>query len=366
MIEDEKYMRLAIQLAELGRGFTSPNPLVGAVIVKKGRIVGVGYHKKQGLPHAEVNAIFDARGHTEGATMYVTLEPHSFYGHQPPCTNAIIRAGIKRVVIGTIDPNPRVNGTGVRQLQEAGIEVKVGVLEDKVIEQNEVYFKYTKTGLPFVYLKLAATLDGFIADYKRKSQWISGPGSRKLDHKWRGEVDAIAVGKGTLIHDDPQLTPRDVYPAKYPTRIIIASKLDFKETFKVFDTKVAKTAIVTVDDSENKVEAKRFEKSGVEVWFVDANKDGRVNLSSAIKLLGEKCIRSVLFEGGAHISGELIEQDLWDKIYLFFSPFFLGDGVNILEGVKKELGESRRFKIVSSEKIEEDILLILKNERENR
>ncbi len=362
---DEKYMEFAIQLAELGRGFTSPNPLVGAVIVKKGRIVGVGYHKKQGLPHAEVNAIFDARGHTKGATMYVTLEPHSFYGHQPPCTRAIIRAGIKRVVIGAIDPNPLVNGSGVRQLQEAGIEVKVGVLEDKVREQNEVYFKYTKTSLPFVYLKLAATLDGFIADYKKKSQWISGRKSRKLDHKWRGEVDAVAVGKGTLLHDDPQLTPRDVYPARSPVRVIIAGKIDFDPNFKVFDTEVAETVLITVDNPQNKVAAEKFENVGVNVWFVNPNEKGKVDLLSAIKLMGERGIRSVLFEGGAHISGELIEKDLWDKMYLFFSPIFLGNGLNMLEGVKRELGESKKFRIASVERIEEDILLVLKNEREN-
>ena len=365
MSEDEKYMELALQLAELGRGFTSPNPLVGAVIVNRGRIVGIGYHKKQGLPHAEVNAIFDARGHTEGATMYVTLEPHSFYGHQPPCTNAIIRSGIKRVVIGAIDPNPRVNGSGVRQLQEAGIEVRVGVLEEKVIEQNEVYFKYMKTKLPFIYLKLAATLDGFIADYSKKSQWISGPESRRLDHKWRGEVDAVAVGKGTLLHDDPQLTPRDVYPTKYPLRTIIASKLDFGLNYRVFNTKIAETVLITVDSTQNRTEAKKFQKIGVDVWFVDATETSKVNLLSAVELMGKNGIRSVLFEGGAHISGELIDKNLWDKIYLFFSPLFLGDGLNILKGVKKKLGESRRFKIAQVEKIEEDILVVLRNERED-
>jgi len=365
MTEDEKYMQMAIDLAELGRGFTNPNPLVGAVIVNRGRIVGVGYHKKQGLPHAEVNAIFDARGYTEGATMYVTLEPHSFYGHQPPCTYAIIRAGIKRVVIGAIDPNPLVSGQGVSQLSEAGVEVTVGVLEEKVKEQNEVYFKYTRTGLPFIYLKLAATMDGFLADVNRRSQWISGPESRKLDHRWRGEVDAVAVGKGTLLHDNPKLTPRDIYPARIPYRVVFASKLDFGTDFNVFNTRVAPTILITSDTPENRNNAGKFIEKGVEVIFVQSDDEGKPDLHSAIRILGKMGIRSILFEGGAYLAGKLVDLDLWDKIYLFQSPLFFGSGVSILEGMKRDLKTSVRAKIKKVERIGNDILMVLTNEREN-
>ena len=362
MSEDEKYMELAIQLAEYGRGFTSPNPLVGAVIVNKGRIVGIGYHKKQGLPHAEVNAIFDARGHTEGATMYVTLEPHSFYGHQPPCTRAIIKAGIKRVVIGAIDPNPLVNGNGVKQLVDAGIEVKVGVLEDKVVEQNEVYFKYVKTGLPFVYLKLAATLDGFIADVGRKSQWISGPRSRTLDHKWRGEVDAVAVGKGTLLHDNPKLTPRDVYAPRKPMRVIFASQIDFDTNFNVFKTDEAPTAIITVETEDNLKAARKFEEIGVKVWFTRVDERGKVDLEEAIKILGNNGIRSVLIEGGAYLAGALFEKNLWDKVYMFISPLIMGEGLKLAEGVRRKLEDAIRLKFSEIQRIEEDLLVVIKNE----
>ncbi len=364
-MDDERYMELAINLAEFGRGFTYPNPLVGAVIVNRGRIVGLGYHKKQGLPHAEVNAIFDARGHTKGATMYVTLEPHSFYGHQPPCTKAIIRAGIKRVVIGAIDPNPLVNGEGVKQLAEHGIEVKVGVLEEKVIEQNEVYFKYTKTGMPFVYLKLAATMDGFLADEEMKSQWISGPESRILDHRWRGEVDAVAVGKGTLLHDNPRLTPRDVYPARIPERLIFASKLDFSTDFYVFDTTIVPTSIITSDTEENRKEAVKFLEKNVNVIFVPPDEEGKPDLEEALKILGSRGVRSILFEGGAYLAGKLVDRNLWDKIYLFQAPLFFGNGISILQGMRRNLKIPVKARIKKIERVGNDLLIVMSNERKN-
>lgn len=344
--EEERYIRLAIDLAEFGRGFVSPNPLVGAVIVNKGRIVGIGYHRRYGDEHAEVRAIKDAGESCKGATMYVTLEPHNFYGKQPPCTKAIIEAGIKRVVIGSIDPNPKVRGGGIRELMEAGLDVRWGVLENEVRKQNEKYFTFWEKNRPFVALKMAITLDGKIADISGKSKWITDETSRRFVHQLRGEYDAILVGAGTVLRDDPELTPREVFSERMPLRVVISGDGNFPFSAKIFDTKVAPTLLITSSDP--------VVPEGVLVKKV---KD--INVLEILGILKDFGIQSVLVEGGSKIFTMFLKSGLVDKIYVFLSPSVMGKGLDFFN---ESLGLERRlkFKIDEVLNLGNDILIIMR------
>ena len=319
---DERFMRIALGLAELGRGFTAPNPMVGAVIVRKGRIVGAGYHKKAGEPHAEIRAMEDAGWDVKGATMYVTLEPCVHYGRTPPCTDRIIKERIKRVVIAVLDPNPRVHGEGVRKLREAGIEVKVGVLEREARALNEAFFKFMETGLPFVILKLAVTLDGHIADSRGNSKWISSDAARAFVHKLRGEMDGIAVGINTVLMDDPMLTPREVHPARVPRRFVLDSGLKIPLTSKVLD--VPPPTVIVSGTNHDRERKKALEERGIEVWVQER---AAVDIEAFLRRAGEEGIQSIMFEGGGKVATSIIGTGLFDKIYLFLSPKLLGGGI---------------------------------------
>jgi diaminohydroxyphosphoribosylaminopyrimidine deaminase/5-amino-6-(5-phosphoribosylamino)uracil reductase len=321
-MHDEHWMKRVLRLAEKGRGRTSPNPMVGAVLVKDGKVVGEGYHAKAGEDHAEIIALRRAGDAARGAALYLNLEPCTHYGKTPPCAPAVIRAGVKRVVIGMEDPNPLVKRKGVGSLTGAGIEVKVGVEEKECRSLNEAFCKYILKKDPFIILKVAATMDGKIATRDGDSKWISGENSRRFVHRLRDQVDGVLVGIGTVLKDDPMLTAR-VRGGRDPYRIILDSRLRIPEEAKVIEISPEKTIIATTEAApKDKVE--RLEKKNVRVLVLDS-KEGRVNLKSCLSKLGEMEMMSLLVEGGSQINGSFLDEGLIDKLLLFLSPKLMGD-----------------------------------------
>lgn len=322
---DEQYMRMALKLAALGRGMTSPNPMVGAVIVKRGRVVGKAYHQKAGTPHAEALALQQAGPSAKGSTLYVNLEPCCHQAKRtPPCTAEIVRRGVQRVVIGATDPNPRVCGRGMALLEDAGIEVTSGLLEDASKQLNEVYFKHTTKQVPFVILKTASSLDGKIAVASGESQWITGDAARRQGHRLRATVDAVMVGIGTVQQDDPQLTVRGIRRAiRPPLRIVIDGRLRISERSRVLSTEEAPTLIVTTSQAPaDKVQ--RLRKRGVDVWTTASGPAGRVKLQDLMKALGQKGITSLLIEGGSALNASALQARIVDKVVFFIAPKLIG------------------------------------------
>jgi len=324
---DREYMALALALAEKGRATTSPNPMVGAVVVNNGGIVGRGWHRKAGGPHAEVEAISDAGCLAKDSTIYVTLEPCSHYGRTPPCAELIIESGISRVVAAMTDDNPKVSGRGCAMLREKGIEVETGLMEAEARKLNEAYLKHITTGLPFVTLKLATTLDGFIADKAGQSKWITGPETRKFVHRLRAETDAIMVGSGTIQADNPSLNVRDA-DGDDPLRVLVDSKLSTPPDAKAL---TGAEAIVATCDNVDEKSRVTIENTGAEVWRFPAE-SGRVPLKSLLEKLGERDIMTVLCEGGAGIAASLLTERLADKVIFTIAPKMLGCGLNALKG----------------------------------
>lgn len=317
----EEYMQQALNIARYALGRTSPNPLVGAVVVRDGRIVGQGWHRKSGTPHAEVHALRQAGDLADGATIYVTLEPCSHYGRTPPCSQAIIDAGIKRVVVAMTDPNPLVAGNGLKMLREAGIEVIEGILIEKAMNLNEVFLKWIKTKMPFVVLKTAMTLDGKIATASGESKWITNDTSRKLVHEMRDIYDSILVGIGTILTDNPSLTTRLGECGKNPIRVIVDSMARTPLTANVVDGSAL--TIIAVTDKAPSAKIKALREKGVEVVVV-ATKNDQVDLQSLFALLGERKISSVFVEGGATINEMLLKENLVDKVHVFIAPKIIG------------------------------------------
>ncbi|WP_068555535.1 bifunctional diaminohydroxyphosphoribosylaminopyrimidine deaminase/5-amino-6-(5-phosphoribosylamino)uracil reductase RibD [Thermotalea metallivorans] len=321
---EKQYMERALELALQGAGYTSPNPLVGAVIVKNGRIIGEGYHEMYGGPHAEINAFLHATEDVKGATMYVTLEPCSHYGKTPPCARAIVDKGISKVVVAMIDPNPLVAGKGIEILKSNGIEVVTGLLEDKAKKLNEIFIKYITTGLPFCILKTAMTLDGKIAAYTGDSKWITNEYSREYVHELRHRVSGIMVGIGTVLADDPSLTTRrGDRQGKDPVRIIVDSRARIPLDAKVLHvSSKARTILATTSLADgNKLST--LEKMGVEVIMTPCQ-DNQVDLPYLMKALGERKIDSVLLEGGSTLNYAALEAGIVDKIVAFIAPKILG------------------------------------------
>jgi diaminohydroxyphosphoribosylaminopyrimidine deaminase/5-amino-6-(5-phosphoribosylamino)uracil reductase len=322
MIDDESWMKRVLRLAEKGRGRTSPNPMVGAILVKDGRIVAEGYHAKAGEPHAEIIALRKTGKEAKEATLYLNLEPCTHYGKTPPCAPVVIEAGVRRAVIGMEDPNPLVKGRGVEALKRAGLDVYVGILEKECRRLNEAFCKYILNKEPFLILKVVATLDGKIATRKGESQWISGEASRRFVHRLRDQVDGVIVGIGTVLKDDPMLTAR-VKGGKDPYRIILDSRLRIPENAKVIEISPSKTIVATTELAPgDKVE--RLEKKGVRVLILDSKK-GRVDLKPCLFKLGEMGMMSLLVEGGSQLNGSFLDEGLIDKIFLFLSPKLIGD-----------------------------------------
>jgi len=319
---DDLYMRMALELARKGKGWTTPNPLVGAVIVKGGRVIGQGYHQKYGQPHAEVNAIASAKEDVTGATLYVTLEPCSHFGKTPPCSDLLIDKNIKRVVVGTLDPNPLVAGKGIERLRSNGIEVVTGVLEEESQKLNEIFIKYIVTKEPFVVMKNAMSLDGKIATVTGESQWISGESSRKQVHSLRHELAGIMVGIETIIKDDPQLTSRTLN-SRNPIRIVVDSQLRIPIDSKVLTQQDKAKTIVATTKSANKEKVDTLKQMGIEV-IVTKEKLGRVDLQELMKVLGAKGIDSILLEGGATLNFSALEEGIVDKIQSYIAPKIIG------------------------------------------
>ncbi|WP_431028120.1 bifunctional diaminohydroxyphosphoribosylaminopyrimidine deaminase/5-amino-6-(5-phosphoribosylamino)uracil reductase RibD [Lysinibacillus sp. LZ02] len=322
MKNDQYYMQLALDLAASATGKTNPNPLVGSVIVKDGAIVGTGLHRKAGEPHAEVHAVRMAGEHAKDATIYVTLEPCSHFGKTPPCANLVKEAGVKRVVIAMEDPNPAVAGRGIQLLRDAGIEVEVGVLEAEARRLNERFIHNMLTARPFVISKFAMTLDGKIAAHTGHSQWITGEEARADVHELRDQVDAILVGVGTVLKDNPSLTTR--LPdriGKNPIRIVLDRQLRTPLDATICQTATARTIIVTTEEQQQKAPA--FEKLGVELLYVPVVNE-KLDLNMMLDELYKRGITDILVEGGGEVNASFLRAGLIQKFLVYVAPKVLG------------------------------------------
>lgn len=326
MHTDSIMMSLALSLARKGAGWVNPNPMVGAVLVSEGDIIGKGFHEFFGGPHAEVNAILDAiktnPGKIENSTLYVTLEPCNHIGKTPPCTDLIIEKKIGKVVVGIPDPNPHVTGKGIEKLTQAGIRVETGVLAPEINRFNEVFLKYVTTGMPFVLLKSAMTLDGKIATVTNASRWITGEKSRKEVHRLRARYSAVMVGVDTVISDDPMLNVRLKGEFKQPLKIVADTRLRIPVTSKITNHDPQLTIVATTKLADN-AKIKELERTGIQV-IVCPVKDDRVDLSWLFKALGTMGIDSILLEGGSTIAFSALNEGLVDKIVTFIAPKILG------------------------------------------
>lgn len=352
----EKYMRLALDLARKGEGMTSPNPVVGAVIVRNGRIAGKGYHKKAGLPHAEINAIEDAGKMAKGSTLYVTLEPCDHFGRTPPCTDAIINSGIKNVIVAALDPNPVTSGRGIRTLNKSGINTKVGLLGNEARAMNKPFEKYITKKLPYVTVKAAESLDGKIAARSGDSKWITSESSRRYVHGLRRKADAVMVGANTVLRDDPSLMAR-TRGTEQPVRIIVDSALRTPLNARIFSgIKESPLIIATASGSSR---AKRYEARGARVLKV-APKNGMVSLKALLRELAKMEITNILVEGGGSLNASLFEEGLVDKVIFFVAPKIIGgkSAITPVEGRGAgDIGSAVKLKNVRAKRFGDDIMI---------
>lgn len=358
---DIGFMRQAVTQARKGLGRTSPNPAVGAVIAKGGKILSRGYHHRAGGPHAEIEALNKLGGKAPGATMYVTLEPCNHEGRTPPCTEAIVRSGIERVVIGMQDPNPQVKGGGAPFLAEHHIEVKLGVLEQECREVNEGFVKYVSTGRPFVMVKSAQTLDGWTATVGGDSKWITNDQSRGYVHQLRNQADAIMVGVGTVLADDPQLTCRlRRGKGKDPLRIVVDTHLRTPVNARVLTQDSPVGTVLVAGSRVKKNIIQDFEKGKNEV-VICAMRQGEIDLEALLDILGRRMITRLLVEAGAGIVGSLLRRKLVDKFYIFKAPRLLGggDGKPMAEGPgPRMMKESTSLRNLRVKRFGDDILVV--------
>lgn len=357
IIENIYYMERAITLAQKGEGFVSPNPMVGAVIVKDNKIIGEGYHQKYGELHAERNALKNCTCDPSGSIMYVTLEPCCHHGKTPPCTDAIIESGIKKIYISMLDPNPLVAGKGVEILKKAGIDVRVGLMESVCIKQNEIFLNYIKTKKPFVIMKYAMTLDGKIATTTGKSKWITNEKSRNFGHTLRNKCSAIMVGVDTVIIDNPMLNCR-IPNTKNPIRIICDTTLRMPLNSNIANTSSEiKTIIATCEKNEN-IQKKYIDK-GIEIIVV-SKKNNHIDIKELIQKLSEKNIDSILVEGGGNINFSVLDSGLVNRIYTFIAPKIFGgkDAKSAVSGTGfLEVDNKINLKTIEITNLDEDILI---------
>lgn len=350
-------MQRCIELARKGAGKVNPNPMVGCVIVQNGKIIGEGFHRKFGGPHAEIFALRHAGKKTKGAKLYVSLEPCVHYGKTPPCTDVIVQSKISQVVIASKDPNPLVSGKGIRRLHRAGIQVKVGLLQKEAEQLNEKFFKSMKTGLPFVGIKLAQTFDGRIADVAGKSKWITSKTARKEVHRLRSEYDAVLVGANTVLQDNPELTVRLV-KGNNPVRVVVDGRLSLPTTRKIFNTSSAPTWLLTSAKAvkENIRKVQKFVSQDVRVLPVSSNYN--LNIESILHTLVAEGISSVLIEGGACTVDGFVNRSLADKLYLLAAPKVLGGGLNgFYFKTPKLLSKPMNLVITKVSLVGEDVLI---------
>lgn len=343
-MNDREYMNLAISLARATLGQTSPNPSVGAVLVKDGQLVGTGVHLKIGTPHAEVHAIKDAGNSAKGAIMYVTLEPCSHQGKTPPCTDLIITTGIQKIFVATLDPNPLVAGKGVRKLRRAGIEVEVGLCKEEAIQLNEKFFHFIQTNTPFVTIKAGISLDGKIAAKSGDSKWITSPESRQDVHRLRHEHDGILVGINTILQDNPLLTTRRPRGGINPIRIVLDTELKIPTSANVVQDCSTRTIIFTGNQIHLE-KKKELERLGVTII---SQERATLSLEDVLNTLGEQKIMSVLIEGGSEIHASFIEENAFQKIITYVAPKIIGgqDAIPFVGGAGSELvklGKQLRF-----------------------
>ncbi|MEK6869510.1 MAG: bifunctional diaminohydroxyphosphoribosylaminopyrimidine deaminase/5-amino-6-(5-phosphoribosylamino)uracil reductase RibD [Nanoarchaeota archaeon] len=352
MISHKKYMAIALKLAEKGRGCVSPNPLVGCVIVKRGKIVGKGYHKKYGEEHAEINALRAAGKKANNSTMYVNIEPCSHWGKTSPCTEKIVEAGVREVIVGMEDPNPLVDG--YKELKFRGLKTRIGIRRDEAQKLNEAYVKHMRTKKPFVILKLAMSLDGKIATSTGDSKYITGMEARKYVHQLRNDVDAVMVGINTVARDNPLLDSRLV-KGKNPIKVIVDSSLKISERAKVL--KDPNKVIIATTSKAQKSKIEKLQHKGVRVIVLKPKK-GLVDLNELMKELGKSEIALVMIEGGAELSGNAIKEGIVDKVLIFTAPKIIGNGLGPIKnlGIKK-VDKAINLKNVSTRKIGKDLLV---------
>ena len=329
---DEGFMYDALEQAERGRGRTHPNPIVGAVIAKGGRVIAEGFHARAGGPHAEVVALKKAGAQARGADLYVNLEPCDHHGRTPPCTEAVLAAGVKRVFVGSIDPNPLVRGKGVKRLRAAGVAVKTGVLGPICDAVNEQWFKFITKRMPWVLLKAAVTLDGQLATAAGDSRWVTGSASRQLVHRLRDELDCVLVGVGTALADDPRLTSRPESfggaqgSARDPARVVVDSLARLPPTARMLTERSQAPTLLAVTTKAPRRRVDALEQAGAVVVSCGADDRGRVDLPDLLQQLAARGLTSALVEGGAAIHGSFLEQKLWDELCLFVAPKLAGAG----------------------------------------
>lgn len=357
MDRDKFFMERALRLAEKGVGSTSPNPMVGAVLVKDGEIIGEGFHKKAGEPHAEVLALKQAGERARGAELFVTLEPCSHYGRTPPCVQAIIKAGVTGVVAAMEDPNPLVSGRGIKMLEEAGIQVRVGVMEERARKLNEVFIKYITTKKPFVVGKIAQSLDGKIALSSGISRWITGEPARIRAHELRSRYDAVMVGIGTVLADDPLLTCRLPGREKDPVKIVVDSTLKIPVNARLFQD--SGKVIIAATQKADRQKMRVLKELGADIIETESNGGDMVNLPQLFEILGTMGITGVLVEGGSRLLASLSKEELLDKLIIFVAPRLIGaEGLSSVGNLfVDELKKTLRFRIDSLEQVGEDIML---------
>lgn len=353
----DNFMRRALELAA-GPPFTSPNPRVGAVLVRDGRIVSEGAHEGAGTPHAEAVALRDTDA--EGATLYVTLEPCNHHGRMPPCAPAIVEAGVSRVVAAIEDPDERVAGTGFAYLRAHGIDVEVGLLQDEARAQNAAFFHYCLTGRPFVTLKLALTLDGHLAARDGSARWITGPEARRSVHARRQEAGAVLVGAGTVLADDPQLTVRDVEARRQPLRVIADARGRVPASMSVLDTDVAPTLIATTSEAPGDRQVE-WKDARADVVVVEPAGSG-VDLGALLDDLATRSVTEVYCEGGARLASSLLRDDLVDRLELYYGPLLTGDGPRISSLGVTTLGDARRWQLKTVARLGDDVAMTLEKD----
>ena len=354
---NKKWMKQALRLAKKGEEKVSPNPMVGAVLTKRGKVIATGYHRYFGGPHAEVEVIEKARNKAKDATLYVNLEPCQHYGKTPPCTKKIIQTGIKKVIVATLDPNPINSGKGIKQLEKEGIETQVGICLEEAKKLNEAFFKYIRKKIPFVIIKAAASLDGKIATSSGESKWITGEKARKFSHRLRDRVDAILVGINTIISDNPSLLPS---PSKERfTRIILDSKLKIPLEARILNDQEKANTLIFTTPQVCKEKLNELRKRRIKIAITEGDKE-KVDLEQVLRKLGELEIMSLLVEGGGEVIASFFQKKSVDKIFLFLAPRIIGgkrapswvggEGVNFLK-------DTPFIRVNSLKKIGEDFLL---------
>src|SRR5229473_3745714 len=351
-------MGLALNEAAKGLGRTHPNPVVGAVVARGAQVLGLGHHRKAGGAHAEVEALREAAKKARGADLYVTLEPCNHQGRTPPCTDAILSAGIARVFIGSIDPNPLVKGKGAQRLRAAGVAVRTGVLGEACDAANEMWFKFITRKLPWVVLKAAVTLDGKLATASGDSRWVSGPRSREMAHALRDELDAVLVGIGTALADDPRLTARG-RGQRDPVRVVVDSAARLPPDARVLRQRSQAPTLVACTLRADPRRVKALQRAGAGIVRCRADRAGRVDLKDLLRLLAGRGLTSVLVEGGARIHGGFLSQRLWDELYLFIAPKVSGEGALSWAGFEGpgRMDQAPGVRIVDSTRVGDDLLV---------